>query len=98
MLAPLPFPRALQVARPVIQDGIAPPNQSLEEVFMNTKMSFSGKLSRLRQRLREPEWRRYGMLILTGKLAAIGLLLIAAIFLNPDLMGFRVFAADPALK
>ena len=64
---------------------------------MNQKLTLSGKLTRLRARLREPQWRRYGALLLTGKLTAIGLLMIAAIFLNPDLIGFRTFAADPAL-
>ena len=65
---------------------------------MNKKLTLSDKLSRLRTRLREPEWRRYGTLLLTGKFIAIGLLLLAAIFLNPDMIGFRVFAADPTLK
>jgi Amt family ammonium transporter len=38
------------------------------------------------------------MLLLTSKFAAIGLLMVAAIFINPGLMGMRAFAADPALK
>jgi Amt family ammonium transporter len=67
-------------------------------VFMKNALSLSQKVARLRERLRDSEWRRYGILLLTGKLSAIGLLLVAAIFVNPDLMGFRVFAADPALK
>src|SRR6204780_2621006 len=65
---------------------------------MNSKPSFSQKLSRLRTRLSDPEWRRYGVLLLSGKVTAIGLLLLAMAFLNPDLLGFRVFAADPQLK
>lgn len=65
---------------------------------MTTKLTFAGKLNRLRTRLRDPEWRRYGALLLTGKFAAIGLLLVAAILFNPDLIGFRTFAADPNLK
>jgi len=60
--------------------------------------SFRGKLSRLQVRLRNPEWRRYGALLLMGKFAGIGLLLLAAFFANPDLFGLKVFAADPALK
>ena len=39
------------------------------------QLSFSQKLSRLRVRLRDAEWRRYGMLLLVGK--ALG---IAAVF------------------
>src|SRR4030081_1651212 len=65
---------------------------------MNSKLSFSGKISRLQTRLRDPEWRRFGALLLTGKLTAIGLLLLAAIFLNPGLLGMRSLAADPVLK
>src|SRR5579863_3140577 len=65
---------------------------------MNTKPSFSQKVSRLKARLRDPEWRRYGTLLLLGKITAIGLLMVGAAFFNPDLVGFRVFAADPALK
>jgi Amt family ammonium transporter len=65
---------------------------------MNKKLTLSHKLSRLRGRLRDPEWRRYGTILLAGKFTAIGLLMIAAIFLNPSLMGFRAFAADPILK
>src|SRR4029077_14913492 len=47
---------------------------------------------------RDSEWRRYGALLLTGKVTAIGLLILAMAFLNPDLLGSRVFAADPQLK
>jgi len=67
-------------------------------VSMTNRLSLSQKILRLQERLRDPEWRRYGALLLTGKFTAIGLLLIAAIFLSPNLMGFRAFAADPTLK
>jgi Amt family ammonium transporter len=63
---------------------------------MNQRPSFSQKLSRLKARLSDPEWRRYGTLLLLGKLAAIGLLLVGAAFVNPDLIGFRAFAQAPA--
>src|SRR5260370_13940305 len=56
------------------------------------------KVSRLRTRLSDPHWRRYGALLLTGKLAGIGLLLLLAYFINPGLLGSRAFAADPVLK
>jgi ammonium transporter, Amt family len=52
----------------------------------------------LGERLQEPEWRRYGTLLLVGKLTGIGMLLLAAGFLNPGLLGSRAFAADPVLK
>src|ERR1700712_1506169 len=60
--------------------------------------SFSTKVSRLGKRMRDPEWRRYAGLILAGKFTAIALLLVAFAFLNPELIGFRAFAADPQLK
>src|ERR1700722_9593259 len=65
---------------------------------MNIKPSFSQKLSRLKARLSDPEWRRYGALLLFGKISAIGLLLLVAILVNPALIGFSTFAADPVLK
>jgi ammonium transporter, Amt family len=65
---------------------------------MNRKLSFSQKLSRMKARMRDPEWRKYGSLLLLGKASAIGLLLIVMAFVNPDLIGFRAFAADPVLK
>src|SRR6202042_2692302 len=65
---------------------------------MNTKLSLAQKVSRLRTRLRDSGWRKYGALLLAGKVTAIGLLILAMAFLNPDLIGFRAFAADPQLK
>src|SRR5258708_10187535 len=38
------------------------------------------------------------MLLTMGKLTAIGLVVLMAWFLNPGLLGNRVFAADPVLK
>ena len=63
-----------------------------------TKMTFLQKAGRLRARLKDPEWRRFGTLLLTGKLTAVGLLLLVALVLNPGLLGLRTFAADPVLK
>src|SRR5437763_11038754 len=65
---------------------------------MNTKLSLSQKVSRLRARLRDSEWRKYGGLLIAGKFTAIALLLVGMAFLNPDLMGFGAHAADPILK
>ncbi len=55
------------------------------------------KLSRLGQRLRDPEWRRYGYLLLLGKATAIIMLLMVFTFI-PNLMETPVLAADPILK
>jgi Amt family ammonium transporter len=63
-----------------------------------TRLSFSQKVTRLSARLKDPEWRRYGSLLLAGKLTAIALLLLLALFQNPGLLGLNTFAADPVLK
>src|ERR1700704_4637675 len=41
-----------------------------------TQLSLSEKFTRLRARLRDPEWRRYGRLLLTGKVLGVGLTLM----------------------
>ncbi len=63
---------------------------------MRERLSLSRRIARLRSRLREPEWRRYGTLLLAGKLTGIGLLVLVAAFLNPGLLGSRVFAGGPS--
>lgn len=65
---------------------------------MNKTLSLSSKVSRLHLRLQDPEWRRYGKLLLIGKLVGIGLVLLAGILLCPDFFGVRVFAATNDLK
>ena len=65
---------------------------------MTEKLSLYQKISRFRERLADSEWRRFGILLFTGKMTAIGLLFVAFVFFNPSLMGFRSFAADPVLK
>jgi Amt family ammonium transporter len=65
---------------------------------MQSKLSFASKVSRLRVRLRDTEWRKYGKVLLTGKFVAIALLLLAAVLCHPNQMGLRTFAADPTLK
>jgi Amt family ammonium transporter len=65
------------------------------------KLSLSAKMKRLRSRLRDPEWRRYGTILLTGKLMGLAVLLTAFVFMNPGLFGFAAHAqaaADPVLK
>jgi Amt family ammonium transporter len=63
-----------------------------------TTLSFSQKVTRLRVRLKDPEWRRYGSVLLTGKLTAIAIIVLVALFQNPGLLGLKTFAADPILK
>src|SRR3954451_22830560 len=64
------------------------------------KLSLSAKIKRLRSRLRDPEWRKYGTLLLTGKLMGLAVLLTAVVFINPGLFGLAAHAqaADPVLK
>ena len=54
--------------------------------------------TRLKSRFSSQEWRKYGLLLLAGKVAGLAILAIATYLINPDLLGFKVFAADPALK
>jgi Amt family ammonium transporter len=60
------------------------------------KLSFSEKVTRLRERLREPEWRKYGKVLIMGKLTGIGLILLLAVLMHPNLMSFHAFAQAPA--
>lgn len=59
------------------------------------KLSWSQKKLRLKARLSDPEWRRYGTLLLAGKF--IGILLVALfIFTGPQLLG-AIFGGASAL-
>jgi Amt family ammonium transporter len=64
----------------------------------NTKrITFAEKISRLRLRLKNPEWRRYGGTLLAGK--GIGVALALAIMAVVSIfIGGHAFAADPDLK
>src|SRR5260221_30854 len=61
------------------------------------RLTLAQKLSRLGVRLRDPEWRRYGGLLLIGKGLSVALLIAAVAFL-PDLIGLNAFAADGDVK
>src|ERR1700712_3337242 len=65
---------------------------------MKKRLSLSEKMSRLMSRMRDPEWRRYGMLLALGKASALALLLVVMAFTNPSLLGLRALAADPVVK
>src|SRR6201993_1142104 len=60
-------------------------------------LSLAQKLSRLRARLREPRWRRYGATMLAGKVAGVGLtlLIMAAV---TGIFFAKVMAADTTVK
>lgn len=55
-------------------------------------------LSRLKERLRSREWRKFGVTLLAGKAAGMALLVAGVYYLNPGLLGLKVHAADPVLK
>ena len=60
-------------------------------------LSFSQKLTRLKSRICDPQWRRYGATLLAGKLTGVGLtVLIMAIATGAMLT--RVYAADSTVK
>jgi Amt family ammonium transporter len=72
--------------------GSRPTNRRWEE-----RLSWSQKISRLGTRMRDPEWRRYGRLLMVGKLAGVGLVL-GVLILTPELVGWTTSAADAELK
>ena len=59
---------------------------------MEKRLSFSQKLVRLRHRMRDPEWRKYGRVLLFGKLTGIGLIFLLAVFMHPEMIGFGAHA------
>jgi Amt family ammonium transporter len=61
------------------------------------KLSLLEKFSRLALRLRASEWRRYGGVLLAGKLAGVGLTLVVMAVVSYFFFG-RVYAADPEVK
>jgi Amt family ammonium transporter len=65
------------------------------------KMITKNKIKRLSNRLRDPEWRRYGYLLLGGKALGIAILLTGIYYVS-SLIGTHVTAADapppPVLK
>jgi Amt family ammonium transporter len=62
------------------------------------RLSLSQKISRLRIRLHDRQWRHYGAALLAGKMAGVLLLLAGAVVLFPDLVGMKAHAAPPDLK
>src|SRR5499427_851973 len=64
---------------------------------MKKRLTLSQKISRLRDRLHDREWRRYGWLLLIGKTVGIALLIAGVVFL-PEMIGLRASAADGDVK
>lgn len=53
------------------------------------RLPFSARVSRLGHRLRDPEWRRYGMLLMAGKMLGL-MLLLFGVTVTPKLPGLTV--------
>ena len=62
------------------------------------RVSWAEKVGRFGLRMRDPEWRRYGALLLAGKLVGIAALLLAVVFVNHAMVGTGVLAADAEVK
>jgi Amt family ammonium transporter len=67
------------------------------DVEQKRRLSFSQKLLRLRERLHDPQWRKYGIALFAGKAIGIGLV-VAAITIASHVFFGKVFAADPEVK
>src|SRR6185369_16885517 len=65
---------------------------------MEKRLTFPQKVKRLRQRMREPEWQKYGRVLLYGKVTGVGLIFLLALIMHPEMLGFGAHAADPELK
>jgi Amt family ammonium transporter len=62
---------------------------------MGTTEGTIDKMARFRSRLQDPEWRRYGYLLLGGKMLGVGMLL-AMVFMLSNVFGTSVRADDAA--
>src|SRR2546428_8163897 len=61
------------------------------------KLPLAEKFTRLKIRLSDPEWRRYGKLLFAGKAVGVGLVLLIITVISSLFFG-RVFAADAEVK
>src|ERR1051326_1422189 len=61
------------------------------------KLSMSEKLSRLRKRMRDPEWRQYGKILLGGKALGVGLVILL-VMIGTGKFFTSAYAADAPVK
>ena len=61
------------------------------------KLSLAEKFTRLRGRVRDAEWRRYGKLVLAGKMVGVGIVLLFMMVVSGLFFG-RAYAADAEVK
>ncbi len=62
-----------------------------------TSLPFSHKFSRFLKRIQEPEWQRYGITLLFGKVAGVALVLLA-MAVTTEMFFTKVLAADTTVK
>lgn len=61
------------------------------------RLSLSQKIIRLGERLKDAQWRRYGMVLLAGKVLGVAAVMVVATFIT-DLCFTNVLAADAPVK
>src|SRR5579871_6895604 len=66
---------------------------TMRYVEQRNYLTFSEKLSRLRELMKEAQWRRYGTTLMAGKLAGVGLTLLVMAAVS-GLFFAKVYAAD----
>jgi len=69
----------------------------VESTVRPSRLGFADKVVRLRQRLRDPEWRRYGYLLMGGKMLGVATLL-GGVALLMNVFGSPAHADDVVLK
>jgi len=65
-----------------------------ETLSVKKHSSLKTRLSNAVERLKSPEWRRYGFLLFAGKMAGLAVLAMVFMLTNPDMFGSVSFAQD----
>jgi len=63
---------------------------------METKIGYTEKIRRFRDRMFDPEWRNYGYLLLGGKMLGVALL-VGIMFITANILGTDSRAAEPVV-
>jgi Amt family ammonium transporter len=63
-----------------------------------SRLTAAEKVTRLGQRMRDPEWRRYGGTVMAGKMIGVALVFAAMLVAYGTVLGGAAHAADPVLK
>jgi ammonium transporter, Amt family len=71
--------------------------KKVESTVRPTALGLADKVVRLRERLRDPEWRRYGYLLMGGKMLGVALLL-GIVAVSMSVFGSTAHADDVVLK